>query len=172
MSIAIEIIGPNGPVSEDEAYVHLRSRRGPTPFVINEQGRKLMADLRQRAEANPISFEAMTHLVAEIEAGRQVGAPAYCVAQTISLVFGWTVTYTVEEHKEGVPCRHLSIGSPNPARVPVPAAVEMIMPEFGFVGDLQNTFSWPEHLLKGGVAINVLQPMSGKLSDIAADPIQ
>lgn len=165
MAIEVTFIGEDGqPVEDNAAYQALRVG---SPLVFDKDALDKFADLKRRAEANVIGFSQMKKLAEDYEAGRQRGAPDYCIAQTIKIVFGWEITYTVEEHKEGVPCRHLSLSAPNKNRQPIPAALDMVISNFGFKGSFRDCAVWPEELLHGGVAINVLQPMSGNMGEIA-----
>jgi hypothetical protein len=47
------------------------------------------------------------------------------------------IVYSLTEVKREV-FRHLSVSVPNPEKLPAPAAVEVIMQHFGFVGGLAN----------------------------------
>jgi hypothetical protein len=164
MAIGITFVGENGqPVADNEAWQALRVG---APLVFDNDALEKFADLKRRAEANVIGYEQMKKLAEDYEAGLLRGAPDYCVAQTIKIAFGWEITYTVEEHKEGVPCRHLSLSAPNKHRQPIPAAIDMVISQFGFQGSFRHCAFWPEELTQGGVAINVLQPMSGNMSEI------
>lgn len=164
MSVSVKFIDGNGNEVEDTPE-RQRTRVG-TPFVIDADAQTKLDDLKRRAEANVIDQAAMLALAAAYQSGKR-GAPEFAIAQTIELTFGWTITYTVEEHKAGVPCRHMSMASANPVRAPSPHAVEMVMQRLGFINDLRGCHVWKEDMLNGGAAINVLEPMSGRMADLA-----
>jgi hypothetical protein len=49
------------------------------------------------------------------------------------------IVYSHTRSKDKTVFRHLSVSVPNPEKLPAPAAVEVIMQHFGFVGGLANS---------------------------------
>jgi hypothetical protein len=91
--------------------------------------------------------------------------------KTIHIPFDYQVTYTHEEHKAGVVCRHLSVSVKDAGKGPSQVAVEAFMQEFGF----RNRFSplvelglaWVEPLDDARAAVNVVEPLDGDLTRLA-----
>lgn len=141
-------------------------------FTITEADEAKIAELRARAEAqeNVISHPKMMERVRQAQAG----VPTGLRDQNITLEWGWDVTYSVEEHRPGVPCRHLSMSSPKSGMTPLPMAMDMICQKFGFthrlVDDQDHPLDHPavyfEALRHGGHAVNVIEPMSGNFDDL------
>ena len=128
-----------------------------TPFLLGEHERAALQALRELAAKKPVEMRGLVERLrlpkVKTRHMRQM------TAQTVELPFGWTVTLSIETgHSVGV-CRHMSMASPNPDRVPLPEVVWMIAAELGFVGDLTLCAVWPETLSQG-VAINVVQPVT------------
>jgi hypothetical protein len=130
-----------------------------TVFVIDHAVIAILNDLRERAEANPVSEAAMRKIVA---GGKVSKTSRY---QTVTLPFGFTLTMTVEWQPFGQ-ARHISIASPDPNKVPVPEAIDLILPYLGFEIPLSRCYVQPEHMLNGGIAISVLAPLVGSFEEL------
>jgi hypothetical protein len=127
-------------------------------LVINTHANTKLQALRATAEANVVSFAEMYRRAAEFEArgGRQEGEQGRS-DMTVFLRVGYACTFTVEEHRQGVPCRHLSVSGPN--QLPAPQAVEMLMKIMGFQNDLLVCKVWTEEVGPDRHAVNVLEPI-------------
>lgn len=135
------------------------------PVMIDNTVRTAIKELVGKAFANPVSLESIK---ARIAAGENVTNPEARSAETdafhddLSLIIpsGYKVVFTVEEQPGGL-SRHLSMSSPTPGRAPIPAAVQMVMDEFGFETPLQECFIYPETFQQNWVAINVIERIKG-----------
>jgi hypothetical protein len=98
-------------------------------------------------------------------------------AFTIDIPFGFTVTYTIEEQPQGW-TRHLSVAADRSGRAPHPAAVEMLMREFGFraAGVRQIEILWMEAIGNDRQAVNLVEYIEASaaavLDDYIRDPDQ
>lgn len=92
---------------------------------------------------------------------------------TIVLPYGWTVTYTIDELDNGAECRHLSMAAPlgEDLRIEI---IQATMNAFGFLNPFELLESlgvvWYENVSDGRIAINVLEPLSGKITDLRDSP--
>lgn len=144
-----------------------------TVFTITEADEAKIKELRALSEAseNVISFADMMKRVEQANRGIPTGFKD----RNITLEWGWDVTYTVEEHRPGVPCRHLSMSSPKAGKTPIPMAMDMITQKFGFVNRLvdgqgaptQHPAVYFEPLSHGGHAVNVIEPLTGDFTALA-----
>ena len=140
------------------------------PFVIDEDVIKKCTDLRATAEAYPISLERMQRLAARAEAGDMTPDPQMGL-QTIHLPFGFAITFTIETAPNAVQVRHFSISIDDPLELPNPRHVEMVLPYFGWIGGVRNAFPQITALQGGGQCIELIQPVSGDMSEIVVkDP--
>lgn len=82
---------------------------------------------------------------------------------------GYLVTFTMEEQRPGVICRHLSVSVRN--GLPNPKVLHVLASEFGFVNELGGLIVWQESY-KGSdvVAINLLEPFDGDFTRLG-DPL-
>lgn len=142
-----------------------------TVFTITDTDAAQMAALRQLSEENVIPFAEMMDRVRQVQLGIHV--PGFD-NRTIHLEWGWSITYTVEEHRPGTPCRHLSVASPKAGKVPLPMVMQMVLDRFGFthrVADeqgqaLEHPLIYVEGLSNGGHAVNVIEPLSGNYDEL------
>lgn len=129
-----------------------------TPFLLGPADCDALHELRDRAARAPVDIRDLTERIS-----RPTGKAVHMrqmTAQTIELPFGYAVTYSVEfGHPIGT-CRHMSMSSPRPDRVPRPEALWLVAVELGFVGELEQCAVWPEALQGHGIAVNVVQPIT------------
>jgi hypothetical protein len=125
------------------------------PLVLDEEGRARIAEVRAYAEANVEPLHAMVRRM-----GRADQAPGVRNREktTVVIPFGYQCCFTLEQQSAGN-CRHLSVSVPDPGRAPSPAAMLLLMEEFGFTAkSLEDVHVWAEGLAKKGhQAINVLE---------------
>lgn len=134
-------------------------------LILGLREQALLRDLTARAAASPTDLATMKALVAATARGEDVGRLNR--ATTVEIPDGFTVTLTHEEHKPGVLCRHVSIGVRAQAgKGPSPEAVGMILAALGFVQPLGRAPVWQEWLADGTFAVNVLEPLSGDISEL------
>lgn len=129
-------------------------------LIITKHAHAKLEALREVAEANVVPFQEMYRRNQEFQArgGRQPGEMGRS-DMTVMLRVGYSCTYTVEEHRPGVSCRHISVSGPN--QLPHPKAVTMLMKIMGFQRELLDAMVWTEDVGGGRMAINVLEPVSG-----------
>jgi hypothetical protein len=130
-----------------------------TPLVIGPTELAALAALRERAAARPVD---MRRLIRVIKTRR--GKGDHCAqmnAQTVYLPLGFSVTFSIETGHPIGSCRHMSMSSGKPGRVPSPEAVMMVAEPLGFVGGLDACCGvWVETLVPQGRAVNIVQPLS------------
>lgn len=127
-----------------------------TPFLIDDATITRLRDLKSIAEANPVSEQDMRRIIQQVSDGIFAPDPRN-TEQTITLPFGYTLTFTVEWQPVGM-CRHVSMASPAKQRIPVDAAMNMVMPHLGF-REHGTRQSWPEHLSDDRIAHNIIEVM-------------
>jgi hypothetical protein len=139
-------------------------------LVIGPDQKRAIADLVERAGREPVPFEVMKRLAAAHAEGRDTRELRNRNAGlTIDIPFGYAATLTIEEHKPGVLCRHLSVSSARPGRTPNGPAMDMLMEEFGFVNRLGSVPAFLEDLGQGRCAVNVIEPLDGDVDKLRAD---
>jgi hypothetical protein len=134
-------------------------------------GHKERADIElliARAASHVIRYDDMKRAAEAYAAGQRGVAPSSVnVAQTMPLPVGFSVTYTHEEHRRDVVCRHISISVDHPDKAPHPAVVDEILKAFGFHHRVGQVPMWAEPLVNGGVAINAVEPLDGDLARLS-----
>lgn len=138
--------------------------------IIDDNIRNEIKRLIKNATEKPTSYETMKKL--------SKGQPAPGGVNTDFTMYipeKICVTYTHEEIKEDVMCRHISISVSIKGRVPHPAAIIMIMEEFGFKNipkslnpnEWSNLIIWDEKFGdKTQTAINIIEALSGNIYEI------
>lgn len=112
-----------------------------------------MVRLRAHAENNPISPEAIALAMSD-------GVPFTDENSHVVLPTGFQVTYTIMQHHVGT-MRHVSISSPNTDKVPLPQAIDMILPHLGYRQTFEEIeIKWLEDVSDGRKAVNLLEPMT------------
>jgi hypothetical protein len=117
-------------------------------LVIRDEEKRKIVALKELAAAKPV-------VAAEVVKEDPERVRERNRAHTIDLPFGFEVTFTEEIQPVGR-CLHISISVDAPNRSPHPAAVEMILEEFGMRPLEESLSVWVEEL-SPGVAVNVLQ---------------
>lgn len=136
-------------------------------LIVGPKERATLADLVARAAASPTDYATMKRIADAHTAGIK-GLGDLNRATTVEIPNGYTVTLTHEEQKPGVMCRHVSIGlRTSPGRGPSPEAVRELLPLVGFVNTIGGCAAWLETLDDGTSAINLVEPISGVMKDIA-----
>jgi hypothetical protein len=133
-------------------------------LIIGEAQRQQIAALKELAAANVTPLRAVVALAKHFS-NPTGAAPGYNVEFTIKIPDGFTVTYTHEQQRQCV-CRHLSASVSASRKGPHPAAIAMLMEEFGFINKLGALVSWLEPLGNGDFAINVLEPLDGDIEKL------
>lgn len=126
-----------------------------TLFLMDDSVRAQLSEIKQFAEANRYDLEFMAKRYQDQQAGREVAD--FPVGHMVMLPTGFGVSFTIEEHPGGW-MRHVSVSSPDPNKVPIPAALEFVMSELGYGLPFKDCIAWPEETLNR-VAINVLEPL-------------
>ena len=136
-------------------------------LLIGPAEEKLIAALIEKASRHVVSFEAM----ALRATGKVKGIAEANSAWTIEIPAGYRATFTHEEHKPGVVCRHLSVSVDEAGMGPHPAAFSAIMRAFGFKNQLGALPSWLEDIgAAGAFAVNVVEPLDGDMSRLERRP--
>jgi hypothetical protein len=132
-----------------------------TMLVIGERERESLGALRMRAAAAIVEMQGLPARLATPEGKR--AHQEQMNAQSAVLPVGYIVTFSIERgHPCGV-CRHLSMSTSAPDRVPRPEALWMVAEILGFCGGLEACVVWDEELQRGparAIAINVVQPIA------------
>lgn len=130
-----------------------------TPMVFGKTERDAIAALRVLACANPINLLGVIERIADREF--KAAHVAQMTQQSVTIPFGFLVTYSIEFGHPTGPCRHMSMSAPRLGRLPHPDAVELVAAELGFVGGLAGCAAvWIEELERGDgrhEAINLVQ---------------
>jgi hypothetical protein len=125
-------------------------------LIIGEAEREQIAELKAVAAATPRDVHG-------VQAAADQNMPAFrdeAHTMTVSLPVGFAVTYTQEVQPNAPPpglCHHISVSVSTPYRVPNPAAVEMILEEFGMRPIAESHGVWIEDISPGEKAVNVIQ---------------
>jgi hypothetical protein len=129
-----------------------------TPLVIGPAELAALAALRERAAERPVD---MLRLMRVIKTRRgKARHKAQMTEQSVDLPFGFAVTFSIETGHPIGTCRHLSMSSGAPGRVPSQEAVIMVGEPLGFIGDLDACCGvWLETLEGHGRALNIVQPV-------------
>lgn len=135
-----------------------------SPFLLGPDERAALQELRKRASRDPVDMPGLLERLAT-PAGKRAHMDRMN-RLSLQLPFGYVLTYSIERGHPSGTCRHMSLSSPNPARLPLPAAVWMVAEELGFSGSLADCAVWLEELQRGGPedpkhqAVNVVQPLA------------
>ncbi len=134
--------------------------------MIGAAEKEAIAKLREHAETNPLTPETLERLSRGFNPADPSTRPAPQLEQFIPLNFnveipwGFKVTFTMEQQPVGL-VRHISVSVDAPNRVPHPAAMQMLLEEFGFENPLGvEQQVYPEHYGKGLTSVNVLELVS------------
>lgn len=129
-----------------------------TALIIGPKEKAELARLRELAAANPVHMPTLIERIKTPE-----GKAAHMRAmteQTIDIPTDFMVTFSIElGHPLGT-CRHMSMSVGKKGRLPNQHALEMVMDELGFYGELDDCHVWLEDLKGHNQAINVLQPIT------------
>jgi hypothetical protein len=143
--------------------------RAPRPLWIGPAQQTAIAELVARAGRDRVSLEDMKRRVQALQRGIPL-PKSYNKAFTIDIPFGFSATYTVEEQPQGW-TRHLSVAADRSGRAPHPAAVDMLMREFGFraVGVRQIEILWMEPIGNDRQAINLVEYIEASAGAVLDD---
>jgi hypothetical protein len=143
--------------------------RKPRPLWIGPEQKAAIAELIAKAGRERVPLENMKRRVKNLQRGIPL-PKSYNQAFTIEIPFGFTVTYTVEEQPQGW-TRHLSVAADRSGRAPHPAAVEMLMREFGFraAGVRQIEIAWMEWLGNDRQAVNLVEYIEANAGAVLED---
>jgi hypothetical protein len=130
-----------------------------TPLVIGPAELAALAALRERAAERPVD---MPRLMRTIKTRRgKARHMAQATEQSVDLPFGFCVTFSIETGHAIGTCRHMSMSTAAPGRLPSAEAVMVVGRQLGFVGGLEACCGiWVETLLGHGRAVNIVQPLS------------
>jgi hypothetical protein len=134
-------------------------------LLINDGARLRISHLIEKASRHITPLEV-------VRAGgerRAAGGPETEDANsafTIMIPRGYWVTYTQEKQREDCVCAHISISvaDAKPGFGPNPAAVQVILEEFGFKHPLKNLPSWTSRTSDGELVVEFIEPLDGDLT--------
>lgn len=130
------------------------------PIIIGPEEKIKIKALIDRATKHPIMIDEIKRRILK-------GVPGNInLKATISIPTSTVVTYTHEEIKKGVVCRHMSVSTQIKGRVPSVEAVSMIMEEFGFINSIDKVYRYAEQIGDEDKAINVIEPLDGDMSKL------
>jgi hypothetical protein len=133
-------------------------------LVIGPEQEQAIAALKEKAAARVMSFETTQRLARALKEGRVTGNLNQDM--TIAIPMGFRATYTHEEQRPGLVCRHLSVSVQASRKGPHLAAMQAIMDAFGFRNRLGAIPAWTEDLGRGDFAVNVVEPLDGDLTKL------
>ena len=128
-----------------------------TPLLIGQQERGDLQRLRELAASHPVDMQTITARLATPD-----GKAAHMnqmTAQSVAIPIGFLVTFSIETGHPCGTCRHMSVSTSAPGRVPSPVGVWMLAQHLGFVGGLEDCTHWIEELRGHGRAVNVVQEL-------------
>jgi hypothetical protein len=120
-------------------------------LILDEEAKSAIKKVITYAESHRVTMDLLQKTIA----GKHppVGDNKHHACYLIS---GFKVVYSIEEQPVGL-CRHLSVSVDFDGKLPSIPAVEAIMKEFGFTGDIMDCLNvWVEN----DKAVNVLQQIS------------
>ena len=131
-----------------------------TVLLITATGRDRIAEIIAVAQESPIRLADVVRLSEGFDPddhGTAKLSPSHHPKYHVQLG-DHRVVYTHEEQLCGM-CRHMSVSIPARGRLPLIAAVEMIMEEFGFRRPIEKCLVWLEEIGEDRRGVNVLEPM-------------
>lgn len=134
------------------------------PLVIGDEERDLIKSLIKVSEQRVVAYEDMLEMSDRVDRGEVLDGSRNNHL-TIDIPMHYQATFTIEEHAKDRTFRHLSLSiiEGREGHGPTPEAMAMVMNEFGFRGSILDMHSrlviYPETLLNGTFAINVLEPL-------------
>ena len=124
---------------------------------IGNEERAQIAALVKKAQEHPVTLEMLKR---QMEKSPSLTCHTTRYSEFhIKLPVGFSVVLTIEHQPMGV-CRHLSVSISRPGKLPHPAAVSMVMEEFGFQRQLSDCHFWSEEFDANCRSINVLEPIN------------
>lgn len=127
-------------------------------LLIGDREREALAALRERAAADPVDILALAEQL-KSDAGKRRHMQRMA-RLSVEIPTRYTVCYSVEHGHGAGPCRHMSMSSDVPDRVPRPESVWIVAELLGFVDGLGLCKVWKERFTHRGLAINVVQPLN------------
>ena len=131
-----------------------------TALVIGAEQRADIARLRVLAADNVI--DAST--VAALKEGHPAAFNRHMAAHSTALPFGYVVCFTHELQPKAPPpglCAHISISVIHDNMLPSPAAVDVILQEFGMPPRRDCAAAWIEDVAAGTRAVNLVALLPG-----------
>lgn len=126
-------------------------------FLLDDTIKTAIADLVAKAEKNVIQLKTVEAVLANPHGKAKKDYLRQMRRQTLH-VLTYAYTFSFEEQPTGR-YRHLSVSVERKGRVPLPQAIDMVLPLFGFKGNVQTTQHWLEELGNDRVAINFIEPV-------------
>jgi hypothetical protein len=136
------------------------------PLLIGPDERASIKALIAKAAADPVPFEEVRE-AADKRAHTGDGTDNSNLEYTICIPSGYHVTYTHEHQRPGeaCECRHISFSVEDaaPGTGPNPAAIEVLLSEFGFKNKIGGLPSWMTHTADNLLIIEFVEPLDGDM---------
>ena len=129
-----------------------------TPLVIGPVELAALAALRERAAEHPVDMPRLVEAIKNPDG--KAAHMRQMTRQSVRLPVDFMVTFSIETSHPIGTCRHMSMSSGKPGRLPTSEAVIMVAEALGFVGGLGTCTHWIEDLEGHGRAVNIVQPLS------------
>lgn len=123
----------------------------PLILIIGPEEKKRIQDLIEFARQHPFSIEAIKKII-----DGKAPPPGDMKGFTIQIPFGFKCVFTIEQQSIGQ-CKHLSVSVPKKGRWPSIEAMQMLMVEFGFIGNITNLVAGTVYKEDESEAVNVIQ---------------
>jgi hypothetical protein len=127
-------------------------------LVIGPKEKEALAALKAKAEKEIVHLPSV-HMQIQQPDGLEAHMQRLN-EHTISIPLNYTVTFTVEDGVNGdKKCRHMSMATSTPGKVPHMESVKMVAAELGYtkIDTMEEWGMWLEALDSGQQAVNLVQ---------------
>lgn len=133
------------------------------PLLIDEGVRAKITKLVELAASQPMPLDQVRKMAEKRSNGMMTNPLNDDL--TIDIPEGWRVTYTHEHQRNDVVCRHLSVSVSNARKGfgPNPAAVAVLLEEFGFKNKIGEMPAWTTDD-DGRTIVEFLEPLDGDIN--------
>lgn len=140
-------------------------------LILNDELRGEISRIVKKARERCMPYEEAVRAAAFAEKSG-VTTNDYNEALTLKIPVGFHVTYTHEEQRPGLACRHISISLDNakPGSGPHPAAVDMLLEAYGYVNRVGGLATWLTELPDGTTVVEALEPLDGNMDHLRRAP--
>jgi hypothetical protein len=134
-------------------------------LMISDEVKDVLKKLVAKAAERPTTFEQLTEAAKTPNAANKENPDNNDL--TVTIPRGYRVTYTEEYQRPDVRCRHMSVSllDGKPGTGAAPEAVQEICLMLGYTRPIHECYVYLG-TIKGGLVINVVEPMSGNMDDL------